>query len=83
MSVTPHSDGKLQTFDIQTWIPQQSDIIPPNVRHFDAIAGLDLDAVLEPFPRHFFIRHFTLEYSLFSSLHCQVSYALQNLQLLI
>lgn len=61
----------------------QTDIIPADVRHFDAITGQHFDAVLEPFPRHFFIRHFTLEYSLFSRLHCQVSDALQHLQLFI
>lgn len=59
------------------------DVIPSDVRHFDAIAGLDFDAVLEPFPCHFFIRHFTLEHGLFSRLHSQVGYALQNLQLLL
>lgn len=62
---------------------QPSDIIPSNVRHFDAITGLDLHAVLEPLPSHILVRHFTLEYSLISGLHCQVSDALQDLQLLI
>lgn len=63
--------------------PPPSVTIPSGVRHFDAIAGLDFHAVLEPFPRHLFIGHFTLEYGLFSGFHRQVSDALQHLQLFV
>lgn len=57
--------------------------IPSGVRHLDAIAGMDFHAVLEPFPRHLFIGHLTLEHGLFGGLDRQVRDALQHLQLFV
>lgn len=59
------------------------DLIPSKVCDLDAIAGLHFHAVLEPFARRIFIRHFAFEHGLFGSLHGQVGDALQNLQFLI
>lgn len=56
---------------------------PAHMGDGDPLAGAYLHPVLVPLARHLLVRHFTLEHSLFCSLHRQVRNVLQDLQLLL